>query len=837
MDLTHILEATVSQSTVDIQQAEKILDQLAEQNICALLKGLATELASVNKSVVARTAAGLRLKNYLTSKDPDLKLQCQQRWLTFASNDRQEIKTLVMQALGTEMSKPMAAPQCVAYIASAELPSDLWPELIQTLAVNVTNPHSSVALKVASLNSIGYICEEINSVILANQSNQILTAIVQGMRKEEQSIDVRLAATKALYNSLEFTKANFDKESERHFIMQVVCEATQCPEKMVVVAALENLVKIMSLYYQYMEAYMGPALFAITLESMKSSEDDIALQAIEFWSTVCDEEQDLAIEAAEAMESGRPPAQNSYHYARGALQFLVPILLLTLAKQEEFDDEDDWNPCKAAGVCISLMANSTDDAIIPHVIPFVKEHLDNLDWRFRDAAVMALGSIMEGPDPDQLAPHVADVVGKVIALMGNDPSVQVKDSAAWTIGRICEQVPVAVLQNEILVHLLQALIVGLNREPRVASNVCWAFSSLAEAAHDHALSTSVTDTVETYPLSSSFETIVTKIFNATERGDSAQSNLRTSAYEALMDLIKFSAKDCYVVVQRTTVHILEKLQKIVELDDAQLQGSDRQQIADLESLLCATLQSLIRKMSEADVIQVSDTVMQTLLLMLSTTSGQIGGVQEDAILTIGVLVEALNGGFIKYMEHVHPYLKVALKNYSDIQVCQAAIGLVGDLSRGISDQLIGYCDDIMQIMIDTLSYDLDMVDYVNELREGCLEGYTGIIQGLKGGTEEVSADVQLVMPHVPWILTFIESIGNDSDKSDGNISSAAGLLGDLLASFGIQLIPLINQKPAIHKLLMEGRQSRNRRTKTLSTWVTRTIKGLQTGESGGSKCG
>ena len=65
------------------------------------------------------------------------------------------------------------------------------------------------------------------------------------------------------------------------------------------------------------------------------------------------------------------------------------------------------------------------------------------------------------------------MVGKVIALMGNDPSVQVKDSAAWTIGRICEQVPVAVLQNEILVHLLQALIVGLNREPRVASNVCW----------------------------------------------------------------------------------------------------------------------------------------------------------------------------------------------------------------------------------------------------------------------------------------------------------------------------------------------------------------------------
>ena len=28
--------------------------------------------------------------------------------------------------------------------------------------------------------------------------------------------------------------------------------------------------------------------------------------------------------------------------------------------------------------------------------------------------------------------------------------------------------------------------------------------------------------------------------------------------------------------------------------------------------------------------------------------------------------------------------------------------------------------------------DYETVDYVNELREGCLEAYTGIVQGLKG---------------------------------------------------------------------------------------------------------
>lgn len=47
---------------------------------------------------------------------------------------------------------------------------------------------------------------------LQDKSNEILTAIIQGMRKEEPSNNVKLAATNALLNSLEFTKANFDKE-------------------------------------------------------------------------------------------------------------------------------------------------------------------------------------------------------------------------------------------------------------------------------------------------------------------------------------------------------------------------------------------------------------------------------------------------------------------------------------------------------------------------------------------------------------------------------------------------------------------------------------------------
>ena len=126
----------------------------------------------------------------------------------------------------------------------------------------------------------------------------------------------------------------------------MVCEATQSDNMEVKVAALQCLVRIMNLYYQYMEAYMGQALFAITLDAMKSEMDEVALQGIEFWSNVCDEEVDLQMEASEATEAGRPPEQVSRFYAKGALQFLVPELMVRLTKQDEYDDEDDWNPCK-----------------------------------------------------------------------------------------------------------------------------------------------------------------------------------------------------------------------------------------------------------------------------------------------------------------------------------------------------------------------------------------------------------------------------------------------------------------------------------------------------------
>lgn len=89
----------------------------------------------------------------------------------------------------------------------------------------------AAGLKQCTLQALGYVCEEMRSENLEQaQVNVMLTAIVQGMRKEEPDNEIRLAATNALFNALLFANENFKNVFERNFIMQVVCEGSLCSD-------------------------------------------------------------------------------------------------------------------------------------------------------------------------------------------------------------------------------------------------------------------------------------------------------------------------------------------------------------------------------------------------------------------------------------------------------------------------------------------------------------------------------------------------------------------------------------------------------------------------------
>ena len=217
----------------------------------------------------------------------------------------EDVKSSIRQkALETLRSKDtkagQAAAQFIASVAAIDIPQRQWQELMPALVDHVGEGEDH--LKQASLQTIGFICESEDQDLrdsLAQHSNAILTAVVQGARKEETNPDVRLAAVNSLSDSLEFVKTNFDNEGERNYIMQVICEATQSGDTRIEASSFGCLQRIMGLYYDKMKFYMEKALFGLTIMGMKNQEEDVAKLAIEFWCTVCEEE--LSIEDDNAL--------------------------------------------------------------------------------------------------------------------------------------------------------------------------------------------------------------------------------------------------------------------------------------------------------------------------------------------------------------------------------------------------------------------------------------------------------------------------------------------------------------------------------------------------------
>lgn len=166
-------------------------------------------------------------------------------------------------------------------------------------------------------------------------------------------------------------------------------------------------------------------------------------------------------------------------------------------------------------------------------------------------------------------------------------------------------------------------------------------------------------------------------------------------------------------------------------------------------------------------------------------------VKPQILSTFGDIALAIGSYFKKYLEHVLTTLN---------QACRAQVA----------------------------TNDYDMIDYLNELREGCLSAYTGIIQGLRNSATSTgdSTELPLIINQLPFLIEFIEAIARDVNKSDSLIGSAIGLIGDLVTSFGQQMLPFV-EKETIEKLLIEGKRSKVMKTKTLATWATKEIRKIK----------
>lgn len=706
-----------------------------------------------------------------------------------------------------------AAAQLVAAIADIDLPRNQWSSLMMVLVEN-TKPENLTHVKKSSLLAIGYICEiadPLNSGVNA-QASGILTAIIQGAASSEPNPVVRLTAIQALVNSLQFIRDNFAQEGERNYIMQVVCEATQSEDPDLQAAAFGAMARIMSVYYRYMSIYMQKALFGLTVTGMKSDNENVAMNAVEFWSTVCEEEIDITLSNSEYQSMGHTVYEENFKFAEHALDQVLPTIFSLLPKQEDTDDDDDdWNISMAAGACLKLYAQNVGIKVVPFAIKFVDLNLQSQKWNEREAAVMAFGSILEGPDPEQLSPLVDQALPLILSLM-KDSHLQVRDTVAWCLGTMAYVKEINYGQH--LQAVLEALVVGLGDHPKVVSNCCWTIMNITEQLND--------PDQETSPLSQYYSIIIEALLGLSSKVDN-ENSYRTSAYEALSSLVIFSPKDVQPLVRALSTEIVTRLEASLE---AQKQGfvseEEKNNLQDLQINMLSLLTNIIRRVGE-DVSAGSDTLMTLFLNMLHNKFPN-SLVEDDILIAISSVTGAIGTKFDIYMEALMPFVLSAL-NEPELKVCATAVGLISDISHALGSEIEKYfetfmkvlgeliqnpitpkslqpkifscfgdiasnlgpnfsfvLEDVMRVINDaSTSSDINLsidVDYVTELKTSILDAYVGIVDGLQ-------RNPNALLPYVKTIFDFLKAVSYDIQviRHDSAVRNLAGLLGDIASMY------------------------------------------------------
>ncbi|QLG70915.1 hypothetical protein HG535_0A08610 [Zygotorulaspora mrakii] len=810
-ELAQLLENTILSGDQSIRIAsETQLKKLSNENFLQFAGLLSSVLVDTSAKLEARILAALSLKNELISKDSVKNLQYAQRWVTVVDpGSKEQIKQNALLGL-TANDEPRvanASAQLIAAIANIELPRGEWLDLMKIM-VDYTTPSQPENVKRASLLALGYICESADpqSQVLVSSSNNILIAIVQGAQASEISTPVRLAALNALADSLVFIKNNMEREGERNYLMQVVCEATQAQDSNIQTAAFGCLCKIMSLYYQFMKPYMEQALYALTIATMKSQDDKVASMAVEFWSTICEEEIDIAYEVSQFPQS---PLQ-SYNFALSSIKDVVPNLLNLLTRQNEDPEDDDWNVSMSAGASLQLFAQNCGNHVLEPVLQFVEQNITSDNWRNREASVMAFGSIMDGPDKTQRTYYIHQALPAILNLM-NDSSVQVKETAAWCIGRIADLVIDSIDPQQHLPGVVQACVLGLQDHPKVATNCSWTIINLVEQLGE----------IKPSPIYNYYPALVDALMKAANRSDN-EFNARASSFSALTSIVEYANNTVAEVSASVSTFVMDKLGQTMSVDETQLNMEDRQSLQELQANILTVLAAVIRK-SPSSVESVSDMLMDLFLKMLDKKDSSY--IEDDVFYAISSLASSLGPKFEKYLETFSPYLVRAL-NQVDSQVAIAAVGFVadisnslegdfnkyamafmnvlgqmitaengrkelkpvvlsvfGDIASNIGPNFIPYLNEVMGLCVAAQNTKpengtLEALDYHIKVIESILDAYVGTVAGLSGNPEAL-------FPYVGTIFQFISTIAEDPQLygEDSTARSAVGMIGDIAAMF------------------------------------------------------
>jgi importin subunit beta-1 len=700
--------------------AVAMMQTMESENLVNYLGSLAQELADTSKDTNMRILAATQLKNAVTARTEANQMRLAQRWLTQDHGLRDQVKSLMLQALSSIVGSAAqdknlrnSTAQAIAVIASIEIPVGMWNDLVPNVISLTQAEGATTGLLESAYTTLGFICEVTPGENLLHHSNAILTAIGAGMMLETQPPEVVYCATHALTDALPFCRSNFENETERGFIMKMVADVMASPVPEIKVAAWQCLGEIAESYYEYLGSYVD-SILAATVQTVTELLDSVgaapiedpddarvAMMAIEFWTSIASHEHSVRDMLEEIDEEGDETAEKPVflNFCAHAYQSkFLPHLLRSLTKQSEDGNDDELTLASAAGACFNEFCFVIGGEFWSEVYQFASVQIVSEDWHYREAACFALGCITEAPYSDELRDSIAGALNAVIERT-LDPNLSVRSSAAWCLKQCAERFNTLFADPGALHACLTAVLQTFDDDVKVvkfsAAVIYYLVRTVAMNPDDQAPEELPYGAFTPY-----FDGLMSKLLSVAD--NSTQPDMHLACYEAMTQLVEFAATEILDNVFNYLPIFADRLESSIAAvanvvpDDATM--AHLENIANLQALSVSMLHTMLVRMDVDRIAPHADRLMAIFLAILNgPTMATASTVGEEALIAITELASQAKSGFQTYMPAFVPVLVRAIEDPTKTDLCIAGVralsaicgALEGMLNVEDMDKLLG----------------------------------------------------------------------------------------------------------------------------------------------------
>jgi len=790
-----------------------------------------------------RILCSIQLKNALYSNSKKKMNANKQKWNQINQNTRNEIFTNTFRLLELADFKS-AAPIALTYLCIMDTETNTWRQLVKTLEMNLTsqnNPHDdnqgsekNNILKRASLSTLGYIAQEMVLYLDSNVCLQILHAVSQGIQSPD--IDLRFTAATALCNVLDSVDDRVSDKDFRDQLLKLVITLQQDEDKEEIKEqAYVCLVKMADIYYEYLSEYID-GLFQITMQGMVNETNKlIVMHSIRFWTQICQKEYEiLELKKVSSDPKSTSECQKKF-YSKAALSYITPILLKHL-EGNEGTQVKGWSCCNIAATCLTKLASCWGDSLLTYVGSFFSEQIVKPQWYCRNSAVLALGSVLEGPSLQSLTLALPEI-WPLLMQSTSDQNLEFRDSVFWVIGKMAPILPEFISSKKD--EIIPILVTNLDGDEKIVENVTNTitviFETLSSMWNSNNHNKNFGGKNAFFYSEDNFARLI-EIFienirkhneisvNITSLGSISSIINSTHSFNFQM-VAKLAFKECTGLIQfaiDTEQHailsaILDTIQSIIKSYGMQ----------NLQ--MCTDMINMIKNMHYMNLIEKYNIMCDILTLLATIVSVMDEKFLEHVPITVKIMLQGLQdfeydyytsqaalsllsilSSFLmnKFFDSLEPQILDEIFQYlfkivedpsvNGIRLKCSVIDCFGDLTLTSTNQIDKYILKMLDKVILSLDADFDNFDdiyqykYSVELYVSCMSTLTSILQNQSLQTQNHLKNA--LINSLNKIASSLARIAAQLNSNEEIQLAMIGLIGDLCKFYPIEMVECFKQQ-------------------------------------------